>query len=258
MFPATSLLLVVNHALVWKRGWVRTNTLSIYVVSDIQSYQLYSFRLKKNGFNDRVQWALMGVEVLYPSWQIEQIWLFFSDLINQQDISTHKSVTCSVFFLFFVPFCIIFRGCSMWNSQEISSLWNTQTSPSGTSIHATIISDIFILMFNVKINWSTGSPIKVDGEFILQKRRMPSKKDYFRHLSLLGSIPKLISSSAKCNGISIIKIICNHLTTHSLDIVLKKMFYGSMDRYPKKPPPLSSTSSSVTLKHKILLCILCP
>ncbi len=39
------------------------------------------------------------------------------------------------YFLFFGPFSVNPRDGYVWKSQQISSFWNTQTSPSGTSNH---------------------------------------------------------------------------------------------------------------------------
>lgn len=102
----------------------------------------------------------------YPSWQLEPIRLFSSDLPQQKALSTYtnKNICQSKNFLGggFTPFKNSLSCIAIWsalafkyaleiklnifctNSREYcvcksrSSFWNTQTSPSGTSNHGTV------------------------------------------------------------------------------------------------------------------------
>lgn len=74
-----------------------------------------------------------------PSFQLKPVCLFCSDLSHQQGVSASRTASYWIFLLlFFAPFCINPRNCSVWEFLEICSSWNTQTILSGTTKHAMV------------------------------------------------------------------------------------------------------------------------
>ena len=70
-------------------------------------------------------WNECLFELLLPSYHLEPVGPFPSDLSHQQGIFTG-------YVPYFGPFSVNKNGCG-WKSQQISRFWHTQTSPSGTN-----------------------------------------------------------------------------------------------------------------------------
>lgn len=79
-------------------------------------------------------------DALLHTWcAMSRIWVTVAFLSAQTSLAvlhnafSNRELQCFGNFLFFWPFSANPRDCPLWKSQWISSFWNTQTSPSGTS-----------------------------------------------------------------------------------------------------------------------------